>query len=731
MSGSSTSSNASNHFNGRASAGGKRLNELKQAASIFTLATAAAFAGAPAHAQDRGRDQDEIVVTATKTGEQQLSDVPMAIQAFDGNSLLERNIREGIDLIELIPGASQTQTIGAGYRIFSFRGTGAGGPIGDGMVGYYLDDTPFGIPNFQAAPPLQYFDLERVEVLRGPQGTLYGQGSMGGAIIYRTKNPDLEKYTAEGEASISTTKEASDINYRFGGGVSIPLVKDKLALRLSGGYDYRAGTADIYEGAPVGDPLKEDANDITGSSVMAVLLWQPTDRLSVRTRAWRFATNQDYLGVIDSLDPPYAANQGTFEGYDNRRANYFSNTITYTLDNFTILNATSYQESLPGGFGVGLGLGPPLGTGVLINGGDAENFVNEFRVSTNGAGPFHWVGGVFYQNAEGLYTFSLNFPTLSLGGNTVTKTENASVFSEISYDLFGGKLVPLVGLRYFKDNRSSDSVSNGVPASSEAKPDAVTWRANVAYYPAENWTLFVNAGTGFRSGILQSQAQADAVIADGIPTSISLTPDKLRNIEIGAKASLFDGAVNFAVSAYDIKFTNLQSAYTTSIGLAAFANLGDGKTQGVDLELQWRTPVEGLNIAFVGNKNSSKFVNVIPEFALANPRAGNGESLFNTPPYNARIDVDYTRPLSDGWELAANASASLNATAKNQDPTIPLVEDYSQYDASLALRRDHYEIRLYGDNLSDLRGPTTANGATLLSGPRPRTIGVQFRFNTN
>ena len=91
--------------------------------------------------------------------------------------------------MELIPGASEQSEIGAGYKVFSFRGSGAGGPIGDGMIGYYLDDTPFGIPNFQAAPPIQYFDLERIEVLRGPQGTLYGQGSMGGAIIYHTKNP--------------------------------------------------------------------------------------------------------------------------------------------------------------------------------------------------------------------------------------------------------------------------------------------------------------------------------------------------------------------------------------------------------------------------------------------------------------------------------------------------------------------------------------------------------------
>ena len=116
----------------------------------------------------------EIVVTALKSGSVRLDKVPLAIQAFNGDVLKQRNVRDGADLIQLIPGASQAQEIGAGYRIFSFRGSGAGGPIGDGLIGYYLDDTPFGVPNNQAAPPVQYFDIDRVEVLRGPQARFTG-----------------------------------------------------------------------------------------------------------------------------------------------------------------------------------------------------------------------------------------------------------------------------------------------------------------------------------------------------------------------------------------------------------------------------------------------------------------------------------------------------------------------------------------------------------------------------
>ncbi|MGZ3274276.1 MAG: TonB-dependent receptor [Caulobacteraceae bacterium] len=718
-----------------AAGGGARGRGFATATSMIALSLGWVMAtGSPAQAQPAAQRSaakettvGEVVVTATKVGAQQVSTVPMAIQAFSGATLEKQDVKDATDLIQLIPGASEAQQIGAGYHIFSFRGSGAGGPIGDGMIGYYLDETPFGVPNNQAAPPLKYFDIDHVEVLRGPQGTLYGQGSMGGVIIYHTKSPNLTHFAAEGEAALSSTADAGGPDWRFDGGVSLPIVTDHLALRLSGGYDYLAGYADVYQGAPVGAPYKRDANDIKSYDVQAVLLWQPNDRLTVRTRAWKFATEQNYLQVMASVNPPYLSNQGAVQGYDRRPAEYYSNTITYDLGQLTLTNATSYQKSLPGGFGTGLGLGPPLGVGTLINGGNADNLVNEFRLSTSGKGPVHWVGGAFYQNATGLYLFSLDFPSLHLKGDTKTKTENYSIFSEVSYDLFGGKLVPLVGVRYFQDDRSALSHSNGVPAFSQSKPNAWTWRANLAFYPSDDWMLFFNAGTGFRSGILQSQAQANAVIADGVPSALALTPDQLRNLEFGVKGWLFDRKVRIASSVYDIRYTNLQSAFNTSIGLAAFANLGDAKTTGVDIDATWVTPIQGLDLSVIGNVNTSEFTNVIPAFAKSNPRAANGQELFNTPPSNWRVDADYTTALPRNWDLFAHASATMVAKTKNQDPTVNLLKSYSLFNTSVGVRRGAYEIRLYGENLSDERGPTAANGPTLLAGPRPRTFGISVR----
>jgi outer membrane receptor protein involved in Fe transport len=706
----------------------------------LTLVAAAslAIAAGPAHGQTATDSKtastpaiDEVVVTATKVGSQTVMETPLPIQAFSGDSLQNRGIHEAEDLISLIPGASAFGEISAGYKVYAIRGSGAGGPIGDGMVGYYLDDTPFGVPNFQAAPPVQYFDLDHIEVLRGPQGTLYGSGSMGGVIIYHTKNPDLEALKIDAQLGTSRTNDAGSVNYTAGSAISLPIVNDRLAVRLSANYDYQAGYEDVYSGpTPTGEPYKKNANDIRSSDLQAVVLWKPIDSLTMRTRAWAFRDNQDYLQVMSSLSPPYILNQGTYPSNDRRGTNFFSNTLTFEGTGYTVTNATSYQETIPGGFATII----PSNGAELINAGSAHSFVNEFRVASAGTGPLHWLGGAYVQDAIGYYVFLVAIPTVfQVNGGTATKTKNESVFSEISYDLLDGKLVPLIGLRYFEDSRSADTYSGSITNRTyvTGNPTAVTWSANLSYHIDRDWLAFLDAGTGFRSGILQSQAQADAVTADGVPSSIALKPDKLRNIEVGLKGSMADDRIQLAVSAYDIRYTNLQSAFNTTSGLAAFANVGDAKTHGVDVDLTWRTPLEGLTASVVGNVNQSQYTSVNPLFAAANPGNQNGQRLYNTPPHNWRFDLNYQTDIApSGWRLYANGSATLDGATRNASPGITNLPGYSLYRTSLGVTNTTYDLQLYCDNISDFRGPTQANATFFLAGPTPRTIGLQLRYRS-
>jgi outer membrane receptor protein involved in Fe transport len=209
-----------------------------------------------------------------------------------------------------------------------------------------------------------------------------------------------------------------------------------------------------------------------------------------------------------------------------------------------------------------------------------------------------------------------------------------------------------------------------------------------------------------------------------------LTPDQLRNIEVGTKVALAGGKLLLASSIYDIRYKNLQSAFPTSIGLAAFANLGDSKTRGIDVDATWRTPIEGLTVSLIGNVNTAEFTDVNPAFVRAVPGTSNGSRLYNTPPHNWRLDLGYdTKVGLSGWSLFANGSASTAGGARNPNAAVQATSSYSLFSAAIGMRKDAYEFALYGDNLADERGPTAANGPTLLAGPYPRTVGLRLRFS--
>ena len=668
---------------------------------------------------------EEIVVTATKRGESLLIDVPLAIQAFSQSTLDKKLIRELQDLVTAIPGASQLSQVGSSSQVFSIRGSGAGGAVGDGLVGYYIDDVSYGIPNFQGSPPIRFFDLDRVEVLRGPQGTLYGQGSMGGTIVYRTRDPDLSQFSARGGLGVSMSEDAEDLNYEIFGAVSIPLAEDKLALGLSAGNNVRAGYADAYGGAtPTGQPFREDANEIENTDYRVDLLWEPNERLRVRAQHWNFRAKQGYIQMLTSVEPPLLLNQGTFVGFEEGNNNLSSLTISYDFNNVTLTNAAGYQDTSPNEFGLGLDIGPPLGVGSLVLGNTAKSFVNELRLRSNTDHPLQWLAGASYRDAEGAFHSVLDFPEAEfyLVTENTTETESLAFFGELSYEFFDGKFVPLVGLRYYEDERSGIDVTNGTV--DEANPDVMNWHVNLAFYPYDSTTFFFNSGTGFRSGIIQSETQAAAAITDGIPASTGLEPDELTSFELGVKTLLVNGALQLNASIYKIFYEDYQGSFTTSIGLSSFANFGDAESTGLDLEIGWDTPIEGLSLAFSGNVNNSEYTDVVPGFSAALPAVSNGERLINTPAYNWRADIDYSSPPGpSGWEMIAHASAA-------QTDGLYLVdqrkfETWETYSLSLGVRKGRYEITLSGENLSDYRGPVTSNGPTLFAGPYPRTIGIR------
>lgn len=670
---------------------------------------------------DRDSAPADIIVTAQKSGAQALQKVPLAIQAFSGEELKARNIRSVDDLVSAVPGALEGQRQSVASRSYNLRGAGGSNANGDSPIGYYLDDVPFVVTNFGIAPPVRFLDIDRVEVLRGPQGTLYGQGSSGGVFVFHTRDPNLTKIEFAGEAEGSQTRGAGGLNYGVAAAISVPIIKDVLAIRVSGGHSYNPGWADEYYGAYDGTPDRKDVNVVRNDDIRVVALLKPADNVKIRAQYWHFRPRQQFLGGMASVDPPYYQNTAAQPSFGNGDFKLYSLSATVDFKSFSLTSATS---DLKGNFGIYIPISP---AGFFSSQFYPKMFSQELRLNSTTSGPFHWLLGAAYQDGQGPQANQLSIPPfVSINADNNTITRNWAVFGEVSYDLLDGKLVPLAGLRYYHDKRTfEDSTTRNSNTTG-----VTTWRANLSYLPNDNLTTFITAATGFRAGIVQSRIQADLLTQSGIPSGTQLKPERSRNYEIGIKWRSSDRTLTVGLNGYITKLRDLQtSTPTINTSVSGFSNFGDATTKGIDFELHWRTPLNGLSLGAVGNINDSKFDRVAAAVQAALPYLRPGTRIVNTIAHNWRIDASYNGKLSEALDGFFNIAWSHSGDRLQTSGL--LANPYSLFSATAGVRKGPYELALVGDNLSDERGPTIlgTTGPLSGSGPTPRTIGLRFRAN--
>lgn len=696
--------------------------------SVCALALTAGAISLPAFAQatsgGSAETMETVLVTASKLGAQSLQATPLAIQAFTGENLKVKNVVDVGTLMSSIPGAAPGQDNSNSARSYTIRGVGTSTSTnGDSPIGYYLDDVPFNVPNFGIAPPIRFLDIERVEVLRGPQGTLYGQGSAGGTMIFHSRQPDLQKYQVGGEASISSTTGAHEINYDVSGFVSVPIVDDKLALRVSGGVSYNAGYTDVYFGPDepatvTGHPDQKDANYSHNQDLRAVLLWKPIDKLSVTAQFWQFRPTQEYASYGRSLDPSYMINTGGVRGYSTSNFRLYSLTTDVDFGFASVTNIASYVD---GNFGYQYPIG---GGGIFSSFFFPTNFSEEIRIHSSG-GPLHWLVGGAYQDGEGPQKNTLKTPVVELHPDNNSKATNGAIFGEVSYDLLDGKLVPLAGLRLYTERRAYADSTTEIPVNR----DVLTWRFNLSYLPTEDLTLFATAATGFRPGMIQSKLQADAVSDVGVPSNVSLNPETLTNYELGVKWITFDGQLSIAANLYRINMKGLITNIATNIeNVNGYANFGNAYSDGVDLELNWHTPIKGLSFGFIGNLNDGQFDSVNPYAQTKLTYIHPGARLVNGIRNNWQVSANYARSISDSLEAFGNFS--WNQYGNRLMSSGILVPEYGVANATAGLRYDTWELALVVSNLGDERGPSSVFSTTSFVGVTPRTVGIRLRKTT-
>jgi outer membrane receptor protein involved in Fe transport len=461
-------------------------------------------------------------------------------------------------------------------------------------------------------------------------------------------------------------------------------------------------------------------NDVRNDDIRIVALYKPAGNVTVRGQYWRFRPRQDFTGFTTSVDPPYFANTAGQSSFANGDFELWSLTASTDFDSFSVTSATS---DLKGSFGINIPLAP---AGFFSSQFYPRMFAEELRAYSTGTSPVHWVIGGAYQDGQGPQANLLQLPGTAINADNNTITKNYAAFGELSYWLFDGKLVPLVGLRRYHDRRTFEDSTSSLPSTK----DVNTWRLNLSWLPTDNLTTFATVATGFRAGIVQSQVQVQSLQLAGVPASVALDPETSKNYELGLKWRTFGRALSIGLNLYETKYKNLQTNTPGAInGVNGFSNFGDATSKGVDYEIQWHTPLEGLLLGWVGNFNKSEFDRVAPGVQAALPLFRPGSRLVNTIERTSRFDVGYTRSLVGNLEGFGNVSYGY--TGNRLQSSGLYAHGYGLIDATLGVRMGHYEVALIGDNLGDERGPTFigTTGPNSGQGPTPRTVSLRFRAN--
>lgn len=657
---------------------------------------------------------EEVVVTAEKRA-QRLIDVPESVTVLSGAELHQAGIHSVLDLSYSVPSLVVDDT-GGGYERYFIRGVGNGnGAIS--LVGVYLDDAD--ITNESLAQlDINMVDLQRVEVLKGPQGTLYGDGSAGGTIRYVTHDPDLTAFSAYGDLSLYGTHLGTPSQI-VSAVVNAPLLANTLGVRIVATYGDIGGWVD----QPAAGRTNINSQDLRDIRVKG--LWRPSAALSVKTlvevhrsssNGAETGANADYdltLAVYPTLATPFGSN---FDVYNLD--------VSYDFAAVNLLSSTTYFDNTTHGvFGLVYPVAyPPTPLFQFINNPDSRNdnsFSQEIRATSRGVGNFHWVTGAFFkhqrQDYATDYEFSFGGPVLGSGSAIDDEgSKSVSVYGDGNYRI-GKRLTVGAGLRDFRDDRTEyDGVLYRSGTFHSVDP-----RLYASYALSRDVNVYANVAEGFRSGGFNG--------GYGVPES-TFAPEKARSYELGTKASLLDGRVGGDLALFYTRYGNYQIFVNTPNGIGELENGGTAHIKGVDWSLQWRVTGH-LSVSANGSVTTSRFVSVAPGEITVDV----GDPVDYTAEYMARLAGVYRFQLERGLPAFARLDYSQIGPESTTDrgeggPPILVKSDViHMLNARLGMTRDEWTLELFvtnllGENGNEDPGSAFGTGAR----PRPRTVGIEI-----
>ncbi|QEE24939.1 TonB-dependent receptor [Rhodanobacter glycinis] len=693
-----------------------------------------------------------VIVTAQKRT-QDIRKVPSSISVVGSEKMENQHVASLVDLAGSLPGVQIDSSGSPGLTSIAIRGISS---LGQGsVVGTYIDDSPLGSSsNFANGSLLELdllpYDLDRIEVLRGPQGTLYGAGAMGGLVKYVLKEPDVDSTTGEVGGGISSISGGSGTGWDGRASVNLPLIQDKLGITASVSENRTPGYVD---NAVTG---QNGINAVTQKSGRLALLWEPNDDVKLKVSALHQSVNADDIGVIP-LDPvtqqPIYGDQKTGTALPQpfrKQVNFYSATLNWNLQWADFTSATSYSTSavdraadLSVTFGPLFPLvGLPEGLSAFDGKYDLKKVTQEFRLASKPDDHFEWLVGTFFthetshnlqsETAQAMDGSSIAGLDPLYAASLPSTYKEAALFGDFTYK-FTDSFDVTGGLRYARNEQTFEQKVTGgegliVPLgdnSGHSAQNVLTWMLSPEYHLNDDSMLYVRAATGYRPG-------GPNFAVPGVPPSVR--SDTLINYEAGWKSLFFDKKASIDFDIYDINWRNIQVGATTPNGAISYVvNGGTATSRGAELSTALM-PTQGLRLGLNAAYTDAYLTQDVPSLD-----GKNGDSLPGIPRFNWAFTTDYYFSLPNAW--AGHVGGDYRWTGKrlsnvNSNPYTYREGSYGVLDLYADISRDIWKVQFYVKNLTNahphLNIGYLQNGATgavadlqsyLL---QPRTVGVEF-----
>ena len=714
----------------------------------------------------KGANLEEIVVTARKVTER-LQEVPMSIAVVNGETLERTGATNLSDLGRQVAGLTVVSAA-PGQNVITLRGLS-----GNNTVGFYIDDTPVTVGIGNAVQPTNFdmdpalFDLSRVEVLRGPQGTLYGAGSFGGTVRYITNQPDLRETRLSVKTTLSATEDGG-FNQEVDGLVNQPLIPGHLAVRAMAFERAYEGYIDRYPTDPLNylavqsGPVVHNINTERTYGGRVQLEAKPVDEFSATVSGY---FQNMHLGAPFTFDEP----PGTFDDPIQSRLVSEPSTDRFALADLTLqadiqavhlISSTSYTDrqvhNIEDDSKVLFYFFPQVGQVYpvpLYSGAGNHNFIEEIR-ATGTLGRVHALVGFFYAHAVAFGY--LNWPTptqyVPIFGNEPTYENwndfldvQKALFGELDIDLLPG-LQATVGAREYRQSQRYTLYINGVVNGSVETPSTTlssdargtTPKYGLSYRVSPDILTYATAAEGYREGgplYPFPSTCAEDLANIGLATApTDFQPDTIWNYELGAKTQWLDHYLTVNGDIYYIDWKNIQqNVALPTCGFGFTGNFGTASSKGTELEIDYAGSNVKLSLGVAYNE--AKLTSTVPGAA-----GQVGQMLEYAPRWAGSASAEYGHALSastSGYVRADFSSTSHVNANYNAQSIYYNVAGYSLLNLRVGLTRNSWTGGFFINNALDKPAETElplANGIDLptqrrIAMNRPRTIGIDIRFD--